>query len=394
MEKGMLFINARILTMEQENFDAGFLLIKDKKIAGVGSMSDLSNSQLQAEQTVDVKGATILPGMIDAHTHIGMWEDSIGFEGDDGNEETDPCTPHLRAIDGVNPRDRCFEDARSAGVTTVVISPGSANPIGGQMILTKTAGARIDDMVLKAPFAMKFALGENPKSVYNKKNQQPSTRMATASIIREQLHRAKQYMSKLGRAHTGKESGELAYDIKCEALIPVLRREIQAHFHAHRADDIFTAIRIAKEFDLDYVIIHCTEGHLIAKELAAARICAIVGPSFGDRFKPELTNLTFQTPGILSRENILCSITTDHSAVPIQYLPLCASLAVKEGMPEEKALRAITLDAAAICGVDDRVGSLQAGKDADFSVWSGHPFDFNAVVAMTVIDGEIVYRRA
>lgn len=365
----MLIINANIKTMEDEDFENGYIAVSDGKIQSVGPMGEAPADG----DVYDACGMTLYPGFIDAHCHLGMWEDGLGFEGDDGNEETDPVTPQLRAIDAINPLDRTFREAVEGGVTTVLTGPGSANPIGGQWAAIKTRGRRIDDMVLKDSIGMKFALGENPKSVYNDKNQAPNTRMATAALIREQLKKAQRYLEDLERMEEDEDCDEPEYDIKCEALLPVLRKEQKAFFHAHRADDIFTAIRIAKEFDLDMVLCHCTEGHLIADLLKEEGYGIIAGPILGDRSKPELRNL--ETAGLarLSQEGIQAGLCTDHPETPIQHLPLCAGVAVGAGLSYDEALRSITIYPARIVGIDDRVGSIKAGKDADFVLYDGDP---------------------
>lgn len=388
----MYFVNGKIHTMEGRDYESGYLHIVSGKIAEVGDMSDFT---LTDETIVDLLGRNIYPGFIDAHTHIGMFEDAITFEGDDGNEETEPLTPQLRALDAINPMDRCFTEALEGGITTVVTGPGSANPIAGQMLAMKTYGRRIDDMLLKEPLAIKFALGENPKAVYHNKNQTPTTRMATAAVIREQLWKAKHYLEDKTKADQSSEGDyePPEYDVRCEALVPLLERKIQAHFHAHRADDIFTAIRIAKEFNLDYVLVHGTEGHLIVQELLEDHAVVLSGPFLGDRCKPELKNMTPQSPGLLAKAGISTAIITDHPETPIQYLPLCAALAVREGMDREQALEAITITPAKICGLDKRVGSIKEGKDADFVVYQGDPLDFMNKPQMVVCGGKIVYER-
>jgi len=383
----MLFIkDAKIYTMEGIKYERGSILIDNGKIVEVG---ESLVAPLDAE-VIDGEGKIVLPGFIDAHCHLGMWEDSIGFEGADGNEATDPVTPQLRAIDGINPMDRTFTEAVEGGITCVATGPGSANVIGGQFAAIKTYGDRIDDMIVKAPLAMKIAFGENPKSVYNDKKQMPTTRMATAAILRETLMKAKEYKMRLDRED---EDSKPDYDIKMDALLKVINGEIPIKAHAHRAADIFTAIRIAKEFGLKMTLDHCTDGHLIVKHLAKEGYPAIVGPSLSERSKYELKNLTFDTPGILSKAGIKVAIMTDHPVIPIQYLPLCASLAVKAGMEEEEAMKAITINPAQILEIDDRVGSIKAGKDADIVIWDKHPFDIQSKVLYTIINGQIVYKR-
>ena len=381
--------NAVLHTMEGIDYENGWMTVENGVITGLGPMGICP--QQPGEEWLDLDGAHIYPGFIDAHTHLGMWEDGLTFEGDDGNEETDPITPQLRAIDALNPMDRCFREALESGVTTVITGPGSANPIGGQLAAIKTAGRCIDKMIVKAPVAMKMALGENPKTVYHGKNQTPVTRMATAALIREQLRKAERYLDDTERALAEEDFDPPEYDIKCEALLPLLRREIPAHIHCHRADDIFTAIRIAEEFQLDYVIVHGTESHLITEELAEKKARVLSGPILCDRSKPELRNLTPACPGKLTEAGIQTALITDHPVIPIQYLPLCAGLAVREGMDPDMALRAITIEPARICGLDDRLGSLAVGKDADFSVFRQNPLTIAAKPEKVFVGGrEIV----
>lgn len=384
----ILIKDAKILTMDSKTYERGSILIEKGKIKEMGE--DII-APLNA-QVIDARGKIAMPGIIDAHCHLGLWEDSIGFEGADGNEMTDPVTPHLRAIDGINPMDRTFQEAYQGGITCVASGPGSANVIGGQFVAMKTYGDRVDHMIVKEPVAMKCAFGENPKRVYHEKKQAPSTRMATAAILRETLYKAKEYMEKLESAKED-ASKKPAYDMKLEALLPVLRGEIPLKAHAHRADDIFTAIRIAKEFGVRLTLEHCTEGHLIANHIIEEGLVAVVGPSLGERCKFELKNLTFETAGILSKAGVKIAIMTDHPVIPLQYLPMCAGLAVKAGMDEEEALKAITINAAEILGLEDRVGSLKVGKDGDIVIWDGHPFELKSNVEYTLIDGEVVYKR-
>lgn len=387
----MIIYNARIFTVEGSYIENGFVKAEYGRIAAYGSMSELSEKP--SETDFNAEGLTLYPAFIDAHCHIGMFENGIGFEGDDGNEETDPSTPHLRAIDAINPLDYCFTEAVRGGIGTVVTGMGSANPIGGTFAAIKTYGSKmIDKRIIKEPCAMKFALGENPKTVYNDREEAPMTRMATAAVIREQLYKAKRYMEDMAEYEATKgtddEVSKPDYDIKCEALIPLLKKEIKAHFHCHRADDIFTAIRLSKEFDLDYVLIHATDGSVIAKELGEERASCVVGPLFCDRCKPELKNQTIETAARLNKEGAEVAICTDHPENPIQYLPVTAGLAVRGGMSETEAIKAITINPARICGIDNRVGSIEVGKDADFVLFKGSPFDITTPPSAVFMDGK------
>ena len=384
----MLIVNGTVHTMDGLTIPNGYVAVSGSKIAKVGPMEECPD--FWEGETIDAGQGHILPGFVDAHSHLGMFGDALGFEGDDGNESTDPCTPHLRAIDAINPLDRCFEEAREAGVTTVVTGPGSANPISGQLAAIKTAGRWVDAMVVKAPAAMKLALGENPKMAYNERHETPVTRMATAAIIRENLRKALEYGEKLDRAAADEEEDKPDYDAKLEALLPVVRGELPVHIHAHRADDIATGVRIAKEFGLKCVIVHGTEAHLIPDLLEQEGIPVITGPCLGDRSKPELANMTLESPAVLTLRGVRTAICTDHPEVPIQYLPLCAALAVKGGMNPEAALAAITINPARIAGIDDRVGSLTPGKDADIVVMSGHPINLLSRVRTVYIEGRRV----
>ena len=371
----MVIKNAKIFTMEGEDriIGRGWLRFENGLIGEIGE-GDYSGADTGI---IDAEGAGLYPGFIDGHSHIGVMEDSLVFEGDDVNEMTDPITPFLRAVDCINPADRAFAEASAGGVTCVAAGPGSANPIGGQFACIKTSGRRVDDMIVKAPISMKMAMGENPKRVYHGKGRTPETRMATAALIREALFKTKRYLS----------DEKPAFDFRCEALAPVIKGELTAHIHSHRADDIFTAIRICKEFGLNFVIVHCTEGHLIADYLAAEHVRAFVGPNLSDRSKPELSNSTFANPGILDKAGVLLGLTVDHPVTPLQYLPVCAGYAVKFGMNYYSALSAITINPAKILGVDDRVGSLKPGKDADFSIIAGDPLDVKGEVRRVWISG-------
>ena len=379
----MILKNLRIMTMDKAGIiGRGFVEFENGKIIALGEGEPSGGEQ------IDCGGLTLAPGFIDAHTHLGIAEDSIDFEGDDTNEDSEPITPQMRALDGINPFDRCFSEARAAGVTAAAVAPGSANPIGGQICVLKTVGKRVDSMILRAPAAIKFALGENPKSTYHSKNLAPVTRMATAALIRETLYKARRYAEDLEAAAGDDELDPPEYDIKSESLLPLLSREIPAHFHAHRADDIFTAVRIAKEFDLDLVLIHCTEGHLIADELSELRVPAVVGPNLCDRCKPELREQTFENPRILSEAGVELALTTDHPVTPLQYLPLCAEMAVRNGLDEYEALRALTINPARILGLSERIGSLRPGKDADMVLIDGSPL--SGRVRAVFIDGRLV----
>lgn len=383
----MLIINGDIHTMEEKSYGTGYIRIKDKMIEEVGDMSACPLPEV-GETVLDVKGAWVMPGIIEAHCHIGIIEEKLGVMGDDCNEETNPVTPELRAIDAVNPMDPAFHDAIEAGITSVMVGPGSANVVGGQFVFMKTHGRCIDDMVVKNPAAMKVAFGENPKTAYGDKDMYPSTRMATAALLRQTLFEAKQYLTDKVNNNQARE------DFKMEPWIPVLKGEIPLKAHAHRADDILTAIRIAKEFEVDITIDHCTEGHLIAEKIKESGFPAIVGPDLTSRSKPEVRYMDFRTNHILSEAGVVTAITTDHPVSLIQYLPLCAGLAVKAGMSVEDGLRAITIHAAQICRVDNRVGSLKKGKDADIAVFTGNPLEIMTQTLWTIINGEIVYKRA
>lgn len=380
--------NLKIVSVAGSQTECGDILINDGKIQEIGE-----NIVVPLDcKIVDLKGLSAYPGFIDAHTHLGLWEDGIGFEGEDGNEATDPITPELNAMDGINPMDRTFEEARAGGITSVATGPGSANVIAGQFIAIKTNGDRIDDMILKNPVGMKVAFGENPKSCYGKDEKTPQTRMAIASLLRSTLKKAKFYHEDMLAYEEDQEENERPeYDMAYEALRPVFEKKIPLKAHAHRADDIFTAIRIAKEFDLDLTLDHCTEGHMIANHLVKENYPLIVGPNLSDRSKFELKNLEFKNPGVLSEAGLKVALMTDHPVIPVQYLPLCASLAIKAGMDEQKALEAITIVPAEIMGLEDRIGSLEVGKDADIVVWDGNPFQIQSSVMMTIIDGEIVF---
>ncbi|MDD6564946.1 MAG: amidohydrolase [Clostridiales bacterium] len=383
-----LIKNARIITGTGDEIENGEIAFDDK-IRYVGTKYSGT-----ADEVYDMLGYVAVPGLIDSHCHVGLFGDSTGFEGADANEDSDPVTPHLRAIDGINPQDRAFCDALSSGITTVVTGPGSANPIGGQFAAIKTYGHVVDDMVLKAPCAMKMALGENPKTVYNDKNQSPITRMGTVAVIREALFKAVNYRDEWAEYRSDEEENDRPeFDMKLEALLPVVNREIPVKFHAHRADDICSAIRIAKEFNLLYSIEHCSDGDIVSDLLARESVAVNLGPTLTDRSKPELKNLSFDTYKNLSEQGIDVSIITDHPEITIENLPLCAALAVSHGMDKDKALGAITSIAAKNCMLLSRIGTIEVGKDADIAVFDRSPIEFNAKCQLTFVDGKTAYIR-
>ena len=377
----ILIQNGNVFTMENPGcevldilVDAGQSIEMGKHLAVTGDAT-----------IIDASGKNIYPGFIDAHCHLGMEETAIGFEGNDVNEMSDPITPQMRAIDALNPMDETLQNAYAGGVTTVCSGPGSANVIGGTFCVYKTYGTCIDEMIVKYPAEMKCAFGENPKRVYAQKDR-IKTRMNTAALLRETLFKTKEYAAKKEAA--GDDVSKLpAFDMKLEAMIPVIRKEIPLKAHAHRADDILTSIRIAKEFDLNMTLDHCTEGHLIIKQVVDSGFDEIVGPALTHKTKFELKNLTFATAGILSKAGMCVAIYTDSPVVPQEYLPICAGLARKSGMDAFESLKAITINPAKILGVDDRIGSLRVGKDADLVMTEGDPLDTSGVIMMTMIDG-------
>mgnify|MGYP002529432967 FL=1 len=363
------------------------ILLADGKIAAIGT--DLT---APADAVVfDAGGLDVFPGFVDAHTHIGLDGYGIGYEGCDYNEMNDIWTPQLRAIDGINPRDEAFGNAIGGGVTTAVTGPGSANVLGGTFVAMKLYGDCVDDMILKYPAAMKIAFGENPKGVYGQNgHKMPVTRMAVAATLRETLFKAQRYAKEIEEAEKDATKTR-PFDMKLEALLPVLRKEIPLKAHAHRADDILTAIRIAKEFDVDITLDHVTEGHLIVRHLVKAGKPVLVGPSFGSKSKQELREKSFATAGILDDAGLEVCIITDAPVIPLYYLPLCAGLAVKAGMKEESAWRAITINPAHVVGIDGRVGSIEAGKDADIAIFEGNPLrDIQCRTKAVFVNGEEV----
>lgn len=385
----MYIVGGKILTMAGEDYDNGVIRIVNGIITEIGSREKIAVNPQAGENVITVDNGVIMPGLIEAHCHMGIMEEKKGMEGDDCNETVDPMTPWLRGLDAINSMDAAFDDAVRAGITTAMIGPGSSNVVGGQFALLKTKGRRVDDLVVKAPAAMKIALGENPKVNYSGQNKSPSTRMAIAGMLRRELWEATEYLRRLERAE---EQGEdFQKDFTKECWIPVLKGEIPLKAHVHRVDDIFTAIRIAEEFGLKMTLDHCSEGHLIAGELAEAGFPAIVGPDLTSRSKIEVQNMDFKTAGILHEAGVKVAITTDHPVSQIQYLPICAGLAVKSGLPMEEGLKAVTLYPAQICGVGDRLGSLEVGKDGDVAIFDGNPMEVFTKTLYTIIGGNVVY---
>ena len=357
--------------------------ITDGKIAEIGR--DLTVNE--GEEVIDATGLNVYPGFVEAHCHLGLDGYGIGFEGADYNEPGDICTPHLRSEDSFNPLDPTVRSAARGGVTSVATGQGSANAIGGTWIAVKTVGNCVDDMIIKTPVAMKCALGENPKRCYREKGN--AARMSTASVIRNMLFKAREYLNKKEKAGDDIFK-QPAFDFKCEAMIPVLKKEIPLKIHAHQANDILTAIRLAKEFDVDLTIEHVTEGHLIADKLAEYSYPLAVGPSLTHASKFELQNKSWTTPGILAAKGCQVSIITDSPVIPQEYLPLCAGLAVKAGMDQFEALKAITINPAKQIGISDRVGSIEIGKDADIVITDGDPMVSSTAIKKVFINGETV----
>ena len=396
--------NGTIMTITQGTLEPGTVLVEGGRIVAVGESVTIPEDA----ERYDADGKVVMPGLIDAHCHVGLWPEGVGWEHSDGNEMTDPITPHLRALDALHPEDPAFKELVAAGVTTVLTGPGSGNLIGVQWVCVKTAPKpSVEEMVLLDPAGMKMALGENPKRVYGEQKKTPSTRMGNAAALRAALVDAQNYLDQWERyetllaAYQAKvEAGDTEVeapkvqerDLKLEALGKVLRRGMKARIHAHRADDMLTAIRIAEEFDLDLTLEHATEGYKIADTLAAKGIPVTAGPILSSRVKFELKEMTPKNPGLMAKKGVKVAIQTDEMSA-VKYLAINAALAVREGMEEEEALRAITIHPAEIIGVDHRVGSLEVGKDADIVVLSGHPLDYRTVTELVLIDGAVAYRR-
>lgn len=382
----MLFIkNGYVKTMAGPDIPGGCVLIGDDgKIIKAAAQLDAP----EGAQVIDAEGRLVTPGCVDAHCHIGLDNQAMGWEGRDYNEIIDPLSPHLRAIDSINPQDEAFPLALQGGVTSACTGPGSANVVGGTFVALKLYGKRVDKMIIKDPIAMKCAFGENPKRCYGQSmKKSPTTRMATAALLREVLFKTKRYLA-------DKEAGKNPpFDMKLEAMIPVIKGELPLKAHAHRADDILTSIRIAKEFGVKLTLDHCTDGALIADELAEEGYPAFVGPSLGSKTKIELANKSFTTPKVLTDAGLTVSIITDAPVIPLQYLPMCAALAVNAGLDTETAWKAITINPANSTGIGDRVGSLEPGKDGDVVIWTADPMTtVGAESYMTIVDGKVVYQ--
>lgn len=396
----MLVIRGGTIITPDKVIEEGSVLISEGKIAQVGK--DIAVPA--GAKVVQAEGKFIIPGMIDAHCHTGVFADGVGWEKSDGNEMTDPITPHLRAIDAIHPDDMAFKDLREAGVTTINTGPGSANVIGGQTAVIKTWGKTVDEMLVCAPVAMKMALGENPKRVYGEQKKTPSTRMGNAGVLREWLMKAQDYQQKRERYEqqladytankgNGKEPEPPERDLRLQALGQVLKREIPAHVHAHRADDMLTALRIAAEFDFRVIFIHATEGYKVAGILAEEGIPCVVGPILFSRTKYELRGMNPKNPAILSEAGVKVAIQTDQMSA-VKYILFDAALAVREGMDEQEAIKAITIYPAEILGIANRVGSLEEGKDADIVIMSGPPLDVkDSRVERVFIAGRQIYNR-
>ena len=393
MSKAVIIKNGMVNdAIRPESYQAD-ILVEDGKIKALGKLEKLlAESGLNEGDTevIDAAGLLVYPGFVEAHGHIGLDGYGIGYEGMDYNEMNDIVCPQLRGIDGVKPFDAAFPKAAEAGVTSVCVGPGSANVLGGTFTTIKTVGKRVDDMVIRDGVAMKCAFGENPKRCY--KDKRDSSRMTTASLIREMLFKAKEYLEKKEAAGDDM-SKRPGFDMKMESLIPVLKREIPLKAHAHATEDIFAALRIAKEFNVKITLEHVTEGHLIVDELVQENVPLAVGPTLTSASKFELRNKSWVTPGVLAKAGCQVSIITDSPVIPQEYLPLCAGLAVQAGMEPFAALQAITINAAKHAGIADRVGSLEIGKDADIVITDGSPFEVSTTVKYVLIDGKVVSKK-
>jgi imidazolonepropionase-like amidohydrolase len=387
-EASTAIVGGRVVPVEGEPLEGGTVLLRDGKIAAIGGPGFAVPA---GADVVDATGKWVLPGFIDAHAHAGVHEEAEGWAGQDTNEKSNPVTAHVRALDAINPADQGFRDAITGGVLAVNVNPGSANPIGGQTVAIKCWGRTVDEMVMREPAGLKSALGENPKRVYGERDETPTTRLGTAAVIRSAFVAAQNYQAKLAEAVRDTPK-TVDRDLKLEALARVLRREIPWRQHCHRADDIATAMRMAREFGYDLVIDHGTEAYLLADQIAAASIPVVIGPLFTSRSKVELRNRSLANPGRLAAAGVTIAITTDHPVVPIHFLIHQATLAVKEGLDPVAALRAVTINPATIIGCADRIGSLSAGKDADVVIWSGDPLDVMSRAERAYLNGREIYR--
>lgn len=378
-------VGARVLPIETAPLEDGTVLLRDGRIVALGPRDQVEVPA--GVEVVDAAGGWVLPGLVDAHVHLGIWEEGEGWAGMDANEMTDPVMAAARAVDAINPRDQGFDDALMGGVTTVNVNPGSGNPIGGQAVALKTYGRYVDEMVLRSPSGVKAALGENPKRIYGEQKKTPSTRLGVALVLRKAFAAARTYQAKVAAA----EGRAVETDLVSEILVKVLEREIPWRQHCHRADDIATALRLADEFGYRLVLDHGTEGYLLADLLAEREVPVLYGPLIVSRSKVEVRDRSLRAPGILDRAGVEVSLITDHPVVPIEYLITQVALAVREGMERDAALRSVTINPARVLGVEDRVGSLAVGKDADVVLWSGDPLDVQSRVLRTWVDGVEVY---
>jgi imidazolonepropionase-like amidohydrolase len=378
-------VGGRVVPITGEVVENGTVLIKDGRIAAIGDGVKVD----QGIPVIDAAGKWVLPGFLESHGHVGVHEEGNGWAGNDTNEMTDPVGARFRALDAINPDDEGFRDALSGGVTSVVIKPGSGNPIGGQTVAVKSWGRIVDEMLIKQPVSVKSALGENPKRVYGEKKQTPSTRLGVASVIRDAFTAAEDYVKR--REHAESEGTPFTRDANHEVLASVLAGDVAWCQHTHRADDIATAIRLSEEFGYRLVVNHGTEGHLLADVLADKDIPVIIGPLFTSRSKVEVNQRHLRNPGLLAEAGVKIAITTDHPVVPINFLVYQAILSVKEGLDRETALKSITINPAEMLGLDDRIGSLEVGKDGDVVIWDGDPLDIMSRADQVIIDGRPVY---
>lgn len=380
--------NGKLYTISHGIIDNGTLLVENNKITAIGPQVEIP----AGAQVIDAKGKYVTPGIIDAHAHVSIWEEGQGWEGIDVNETTNPITAAVRAIDGIDPDEIGLRDAYQNGVTCIWCAPGSANVIGGEGVTMRTYGESVDEMIMLSPSGIKAATGENPKGAYGNRNQMPKTRMGVAALLRETLVKTQNYRQKIEKAADNPEKMPVR-DLGLENMVRVLKRELPLRVHCHRADDAMTVVRIAKEFEIDITIEHATEGYKVAQELAEHGVPIVVGPTLSSRSKIEVRDSSLATPAICAAAGVKVALMTDHPIIPVWYLPICAGLAVKHGLDEEVAMRAVTLTPAEICGVADRVGSLEVGKEADIVIWDGHPFEYTTHVDYTIVNGRVVYQR-